>query len=178
MQAWTSLSRAYLLQTALGDVSCNLKHQVQDLREPLCLDSCSTMGRTRTFNELALGGFGDRCLAIRLPPCVWSRRYYQVFQTWASPQDRAYLTGLEPAHSAEPAIYQLNYRYEWSRGDSNPLPLRCKRSALPIELRPHWGQRWLLAVFRACPARPFGEYLARVELALSTWQADVLASIR
>ncbi len=24
----------------------------------------------------------------------------------------------------------------WSRGDSNPLPLRCERNVLPSELRP------------------------------------------
>src|SRR6266478_1323713 len=28
-------------------------------------------------------------------------------------------------------------RNQWSRGESNPRPLECDSSALPIELRPH-----------------------------------------
>ncbi len=50
------------------------------------------------------------------------------------------------AGSSFPPLFLIK---KWSRRDSNPLPPRCKRGALPIELRPQ--KIFLLYFLITCP---------------------------
>ena len=78
---------------------------------------------------------GNRTLKPRVALSVPRRRNRsQVVMRCVEPS-----TGVEPARSRVPCACPsegASTACWWSRGGSNPLPLRCHRSALPSELRP------------------------------------------